>query len=74
MIKPVISISGIILLLLWITWLAHQQTNERAARGCRDVWVQTIGGCDRDGWCAVRYSNGEKDKLQYPVTGDEVCK
>jgi len=35
--------------------------------------VVSIGGCNRDAYCAVVLKNGEYINISYPVVGKEAC-
>lgn len=41
---------------------------------CVNRVVENVGGCDRNGFCGVRYyEDGSVDRLFYPVKGQTVC-
>ncbi len=43
-------------------------------KDCINITISDIGGCDKDGYCGVSYSDGTYGKRFYPVKNKEVCK
>lgn len=45
-------------------------------RVCETEWIKSIGGCDRSGYCGVRYESGRFGEALRPAIGQAfaVCR